>query len=93
MAITHWFDSGKVNHQLYPEAFKQAIITQSNIGWQHVFMGHISQEWERIQGPAKMKKGKQEENQFGGLSCGGLSPVVYGPMGGKESGCSWTYNQ
>ena len=47
-AITEWFDSGEVQFGSFPHAFHSALISQTQIGWQHLFMGHWSTEWEEL---------------------------------------------
>ena len=47
-AITEWFDSGEVQFESFPSAFHSALISQTQIGWQHLFMGHWSTEWEEL---------------------------------------------
>ena len=51
--ISDWFETQLVLPQNYPAKYHPAIITQTNIGWFHLFTGHISQEWERLQNQGK----------------------------------------
>jgi len=48
--ITEWFDTEKVIITNYHQQYHQALITQINIGWRHIFMGRLSQEWLTLQG-------------------------------------------
>ena len=49
--LTDWLDTQTVSIDKYPVKYHPAIITQQNIGWQQIFMGKLSQEWEKLQGP------------------------------------------
>jgi hypothetical protein len=53
-ALTEWFDSQKVTPSKYHVRYRKAIISQTNIGWRQIFMGKISQDWERLQGSTKV---------------------------------------
>ena len=48
-SLTDWFDNQEVDLDEYPSRYHPAIITQTKIGWFHVFTGHLSQEWEILQ--------------------------------------------
>ena len=50
-AITDWFDYGAVDPSKYPEQYYQATQQQTNIGWRHVYMGHLAIAWAAIQIP------------------------------------------
>ena len=43
--VAEWFDTSKVDIQKYDSRYHSAIRSQSDIGWRHIFMGHLSQEW------------------------------------------------
>ena len=45
-ALADWLDHGQVSHSECPDA----PHSQWKIGWNHVFTGHLSQEWEKLQG-------------------------------------------
>ena len=47
-AITEWFDTGKVQLGNYPATFHSVLISQQQIGRQHLFMGHWSTKWEDV---------------------------------------------
>ena len=53
-ASTEWMDNGVVDHLELkcPETHQAALHSQWKIGWKHVFTGHLSQEWELLQGDA-----------------------------------------
>lgn len=55
--ITDWLDSHTVTPDKYPDKYHAAIITQQNIGWRHMFMGKLSQEWENLQGATLTSSG------------------------------------
>ena len=42
--ITDWIKNNKVDINKYPQKYHETLITQDNIGWSHIFAGHISQE-------------------------------------------------
>ena len=46
--ITDWMEDNKVDINIYPHKYHDAMITQENIGWSHMFAGHISQEWIKL---------------------------------------------
>ena len=48
--LTEWMDTGTVEHSKYPVSHQDAIFDQYRIGWEHLFTGHLSQEWEKLQG-------------------------------------------
>ena len=54
-ALTEWLDYGEVDHHKYPDSHQQALYSQWKIGWFHVFTGHISQEWENLQGDTELR--------------------------------------
>ena len=47
--ISDWFETQLVSLENYLPKYHPAIITQTKIGWFHIFTGHISQEWELLQ--------------------------------------------
>ena len=47
-AITEWFDTGTVKIANYPATFHPVLISQQQIGWQHLFMGHSSTKLEEL---------------------------------------------
>jgi len=55
-AITDWLDHGQVTHSKYPESHQVALYSQWKIGWGHVFTGHLSQDWEMLQGDTQIGK-------------------------------------
>ena len=46
--IANWMENNKVDINKYPQKYHNALITQENIGWSHMFAGHISQEWIKL---------------------------------------------
>ena len=56
-AITDWLDTQSVPLAKYPSTYHPALITQSHIGWRQLFMGKMSQEWEKLQGPTTTPQG------------------------------------
>ena len=67
-AVTEWFDHEKVDIDKYPVKYHRALITQNNIGWRHIFMGRISQEWLKIQGSNMTTNGTRREAYIWGAS-------------------------
>ena len=57
-AITEWFNRKETTTTKYHKNHHPAIATQTSIGWRHIFMGKISQEWEKLQGRQQMRSGK-----------------------------------
>ena len=47
-AIANWLEDNKVDINNYPQKYHDAMITQENIGWSHMFTGYISQEWIKL---------------------------------------------
>ena len=56
--ICEWFDTGDVQIGSYPIAFHSALISQTQIGWQHLFMGHWSTECEELHDSMTTSKGQ-----------------------------------
>ena len=56
-AIIEWCDTGDVQIGLYPIAFHSALISQAQIGWQHLFIGHWSTGWEELLDSMTTSKG------------------------------------
>ena len=48
MVIADWMENSKVEINKFPQKYHDAMITQENIGWSHMFAGHISQEWIKL---------------------------------------------
>ena len=67
-SITDWLDTGKVLTGKYDRKYHRAIITQSHIGWMHIFMGHFSQEWEILQGSIRLENGNVRSAYIWGAS-------------------------
>ena len=44
MVIADWMENNEVEITKYPQKYHDAMITQENIGWSHMFARHISQE-------------------------------------------------
>ena len=42
-ALTNWMDEGQVDNSEYPGEHQEALHSQWQIGWKHIFTGHISQ--------------------------------------------------
>ena len=57
-SLTDWLDNGRVDSNKYPVKYHKAIHTQTHIGWRQVFMGRLSQEWEKLQGTTTLHTGK-----------------------------------
>ena len=66
--ITDWFDTQNVTTKKYSKQYHRAIVSQSNIGWRQIFMGKLSQEWEKLQGPTKTAQGKTRPAYLWGAS-------------------------
>ena len=47
-ALTEWFHKGYVDIQQYPDKHQPALHAQQRIGWQHMLMGHLATQWEKI---------------------------------------------
>ena len=43
--LTEWLDTGTVSPEKYPKSLHPVIHFQSEIGWHHMFAGHISLQW------------------------------------------------
>ena len=43
--LTEWFDTGTISPEKYPTSLHPIIHFQSEIGWHHMFAGHISLQW------------------------------------------------
>ena len=41
-------ENNTVEINKFPQKFHDAMITQENIGWSHMFAGHISQGWIKL---------------------------------------------
>ena len=41
MVIADWMENNKVEIDQFPQKYHNAMITQENIGWFHMFSGHI----------------------------------------------------
>ena len=67
-AVTDWFQDERVDIDKYPVKYHLALITQNNIGWRQIFMGRISQEWEKLQGSGPTINGKNREAYIWGAS-------------------------
>ena len=48
MVIADWMENNTVDIYKFPQKYHDAMITQENIGWSHMFAGHISQEWIKL---------------------------------------------
>ena len=55
MVIADWMENNKVDINKFPQKYHDAMITQENIGWFHMFAGHISQEWIKLHKESKLK--------------------------------------
>ena len=55
-ALTEWLDHGQVTHSEHPASHQDALHSKWKIGWSHVFTGHLSQDWEKLQGDTQMGK-------------------------------------
>ena len=67
-SITDWLDNGWVDSSKYPVKYHKAIHTQSHIGWRQVFMGRLSQEWEKLQGNTHLRTGRDRTAFLWGAS-------------------------
>ena len=65
MVIADWMKNNKVEITKYPQKYHDAMITQENIGWSHMFAGHISQEWIKLHKESKLKNNtKNQQDQL-----------------------------
>ena len=48
MVISDWMENKMVDINKFLCKYHDALITQENIGWSHMFAGHISQEWIKL---------------------------------------------
>ena len=55
-ALTEWLDRGAIDYSKYPSTHQNALFAQHRIGWKHVFTGHLSQEWEKLQGDLQQEQ-------------------------------------
>ena len=53
-------DAGQVDHCKHPDSHQKAPCSQWKMGWKHVFTGHLSQEWEKLQGDIQTDKKTQK---------------------------------
>ena len=60
--ITDWLDSGSAGPSKHGYRYNQSIVTQNLIGWRHVFMGKLSQEWLTLQTHATDNHGNKRSN-------------------------------
>jgi hypothetical protein len=68
-AIAEWLEIGEVNVSNYPIKYTNAILSQEQIGLQHLFAGNISQEWLRLQADSTNKTvGKKRDCYVWGAS-------------------------
>ena len=67
-AVTEWFDHEKVDIDKHSVKYHRALITQNNIGWRHIFMGRISQEWLKTQASNMPTNGTRREAYIWGAS-------------------------
>ena len=44
-AVTEWLDTGEVGIQSYPQSFRKVLLSQTDIGWHHLFNGKLSTLW------------------------------------------------
>ena len=44
-AVTEWLDTGEVGIQVYPKSFRKVLLSQTDIGWKHLFHGKLSNLW------------------------------------------------
>ena len=56
-------DTGIVDVVKFPEKYHAAINSQSQIGWRHIFMGRLSQEWLQIYEDTYKKPSSHDETQ------------------------------
>ena len=66
--ITDWLDTGSVDPNKYNYRYNKAILTQNLIGWHHVFMGKLSQEWLYLQSHTTYNHGNNWSNYIWGVS-------------------------
>jgi len=57
-SLTEWMDTGSVTIAKYPTTHQIALISQTQIGWDQFFMGHMSSDWEQIQGDVILNNGQ-----------------------------------
>ena len=46
--IANWMEDNKVDINKYLQKYHETLINKENIGWSHMFEGHISQEWIKL---------------------------------------------
>ena len=64
MVIADWMENNKVEINKFPQKYHDAMITQENIGWSHMFAGHISQEWIKLHKESKLtNNAKNQQDQ------------------------------
>ena len=62
MVITDWMENNKVEIDKFPQKYHDAMITQENIGWFHMFLGHISQEWIKLHEESKVTNNAKKQH-------------------------------
>jgi NAD-dependent dihydropyrimidine dehydrogenase PreA subunit len=67
--IAEWLETGNVDVSKYPIKYANAIISQDNIGWRHLFGGKLSQEWLTLHNEStNITKNKKQEGYIWGAS-------------------------
>ena len=65
MVIADWMENNTVEINKFPQKYHDAMITQENIGWPHMFAGHISQEWIKLHEESKLtNNAKNQQDQL-----------------------------
>lgn len=62
-AIASWMDTGFVDVKTFPRKYRRAINTQYKIGWRHLFMGKLSQEWIQLYEDTYVAPPSQDDTQ------------------------------
>jgi len=47
-ALTNWLDQQPIDISRFPRSHSPALTSQNQIGWQQIFQGKITQEWELL---------------------------------------------
>ena len=62
-AVTEWLDTGEVGIQVYPPSFKNVLLSQTDIGWKHLFHGKLSNLWFQMYESSRTQGTQGEERK------------------------------
>ena len=62
MIIADWMENNTVEINKFPQKNHDAMNTQENIGWSHMFAGHISQEWIKLHEDSRLTNNSKNQH-------------------------------